>query len=175
MNQILQPTELNHSTKWAKWHNQMKQMNQSRNGRTPTCVGMSLSMAMSRTYGWNTVHLYCHRHHCHRHPFCHRNNLIKMINVFGIRCLRVNFGNLIFWCTTGDWPHIQKHTFCNVVAFYQRERGFWRNLPNECGGHLPRPLHLHPPRHLPLLLPHRHHLVPLRRPGLWDEVRKLDV
>ena len=38
-----------------------------------------------------------------------------------------------------------------------------------------RYVHLHPPRHLQVHLQDRHHLVPLRRPGLRHEVWQLDV
>ena len=36
-------------------------------------------------------------------------------------------------------------------------------------------MHLHPARHLHVHVQDRHHLVPLRRPELRDEVRQLDV
>ena len=61
-------------------------------------------------------------------------------------------------------PHVQ-----------QRQRVLRLHLPHQRGGDQLGPLHLHPSRHVQVQLSHRHHLVPLRRPELRDEVRELDV
>ena len=58
---------------------------------------------------------------------------------------------------------------------FQRQRELRLNLPDQRDSDQFWALHLHPAGDLQVLLSHRHHLVPLRRPGLRDEVRELDV
>ena len=57
----------------------------------------------------------------------------------------------------------------------QCEWGIWRDISDERGGDVGGEVHLHPAGHLHVHVQDRHHLVPLRRPELRDEVRQLDV
>lgn len=61
------------------------------------------------------------------------------------------------------------------VSAAQRRRGLRRNVPDERGGAQQRQLPVRAARHLQVHVQNRHHLVPVRRPALRDEVRLLDV
>ena len=57
----------------------------------------------------------------------------------------------------------------------QCRRGFRRHLPHQRGGHEQWQLHLHSTGYFQIHLQNRHHLVSVRRPRLWNEIRKLDL
>jgi hypothetical protein len=66
-------------------------------------------------------------------------------------------------------------SFTSSFFLDQCGRGVRRLVPDERGADERGGLHLHPARHLQVHLQDRHHLVPLRRPGLRDEVWQLDL
>ncbi|GIY38329.1 hypothetical protein CEXT_612091 [Caerostris extrusa] len=60
------------------------------------------------------------------------------------------------------------------VLMYNR-REVRRHVPHQCCGAQQWQLHLHPPGHLQEHVQDRHHLVPLRRSALQDEIRIVDL
>ena len=74
-----------------------------------------------------------------------------------------------------SWANDDHHDLTECSILFQRERGVWRNLPDQCCCHLHWILHLHPSGHFQIDMFDRHHLVPLWRSRLWDEVWELDL
>ena len=71
--------------------------------------------------------------------------------------------------------HIVQYTLFISLLMLQCWRSIRRLVPDQRGADEWGGLHLHTARHLQVHLQDRHHLVPLRRPGLRDEVRQLDL